>query len=94
MDRVAGYPLELELLITLASIHPWLVTTSNCVHKFFNDKDLQEFEKYKFNFRKGSKVMFVLNLVYHVIRQEKVLIFCHNIAPIKLFAQLTYGYHK
>ncbi|XP_031247872.1 SNF2 domain-containing protein CLASSY 2-like [Pistacia vera] len=88
MKDYNGYPLELELLITLASIHPWLVKTSNCVNKFFTPEALMDLEKYKHDFRKGSKVMFVLNLVYRIVKQEKVLIFCHNIAPINLFSEL------
>ncbi|XP_044508996.1 SNF2 domain-containing protein CLASSY 2-like isoform X2 [Mangifera indica] len=88
MEVYNGYPLELELLITLASIHPWLVKTTNCANKFFTPKELLEIEKYKHDFRKGSKVMFVLNLVYRIVKQEKVLIFCHNIAPINLFSEL------
>ncbi|XWS74759.1 hypothetical protein CRYUN_Cryun01aG0025300 [Craigia yunnanensis] len=88
MAGYSGYPLELELLITLASIHPSLVRTSNCVKKFFSPKELLELEKMKFDFKKGSKVMFVLNLVFRVIKKEKVLIFCHNIAPINLFVEL------
>jgi DNA repair and recombination RAD54-like protein len=32
--------------------------------------------------------MFVLNLVYRVVKKDKVLIFCHNIAPIKLLLEL------
>ncbi|KAK3229720.1 hypothetical protein Dsin_001601 [Dipteronia sinensis] len=88
MGTYHGYPLELELLITLASIHPWLVRTSNCAHKFFSPQELMELDRYKYEFRKGSKVMFVLNLVHRVVKDEKVLIFCHNIAPIQLFAEL------
>ncbi|KAH9767286.1 SNF2 domain-containing protein CLASSY 1 [Citrus sinensis] len=88
MSTYNGYPLELELLITLAAIHPWLVKTSNCVNKFFDLKALARLEKHKYEIRKGSKVMFVLNLVHRVIKQEKVLMFCHNIAPIMLFAEL------
>ncbi|GKU92186.1 hypothetical protein SLEP1_g5949 [Rubroshorea leprosula] len=88
MAGYTGYPLELELLITLASIHPWLVRTSNCVGKFFSAAEQMELEKLKYDFKKGSKVMFVLNLVYRVVRREKLLIFCHNIAPINLFVEL------
>ncbi|KAF5752598.1 hypothetical protein HS088_TW01G00513 [Tripterygium wilfordii] len=88
MDSFKGYPLELELLITLASIHPSLVRTSNCAKKFFTPEELVKLEELKLDFRKGSKVMFVLNLVYRVIQKEKVLIFCHNIAPINLFVGL------
>uniref|UniRef100_A0A6N2K9U7 Helicase C-terminal domain-containing protein n=1 Tax=Salix viminalis TaxID=40686 RepID=A0A6N2K9U7_SALVM len=51
-------------------------------------KELMELERLRFDCKKGSKVMFVLNLVYRVVKNEKVLIFCHNIAPIKLFLEL------
>lgn len=88
MAKYPGYPLELELLITLGSIHPWLVKTAVCASKFFSERDLMELEGYKFDLRKGSKVMFVLNLVYRVVKKEKILIFCHNIAPVKLFIEL------
>ncbi|KAJ8761685.1 hypothetical protein K2173_004461 [Erythroxylum novogranatense] len=75
MANCPGYPLELKLLITLSSIHPWLVKTSNSVNKFFTQDTLIAMEKLKLSFRKGSKVMFVL-------------IFCHNIVPINLFIDL------
>ncbi|KFK33843.1 hypothetical protein AALP_AA5G067200 [Arabis alpina] len=88
MSTYHGYPLELELLITLAAIHPWLVKTSTCCAKFFNPEELFEIEKLKHDAKKGSKVMFVLNLVFRVVKKEKILIFCHNIAPIRLFLEL------
>ncbi|XP_059457870.1 SNF2 domain-containing protein CLASSY 1-like [Corylus avellana] len=88
MAECHGYPLELELLITLGSIHPWLVKTTSCASKFFNMRELMELDKYKFDLKKGSKVRFVLNLVYRIFKKEKVLIFCHNIAPVKLFLEL------
>ncbi|KAJ4872089.1 SNF2 domain-containing protein CLASSY 1 [Raphanus sativus] len=88
MSTYPGYPLELELLITLAAIHPWLVKTSTCCAKFFNPEELFEIEKLKHDAKKGSKVMFVLNLVFRVVKREKILIFCHNIAPIRLFLEL------
>ncbi|CAE6112231.1 unnamed protein product [Arabidopsis arenosa] len=83
-----GYPLEVELQITLAAIHPWLVTSSTCCTKFFNPQELFEIGKLKHDAKKGSKVMFVLNLVYRVVKREKILIFCHNIAPIRMFTEL------
>ncbi|PON79106.1 SNF2 domain-containing protein CLASSY [Parasponia andersonii] len=88
MSTYHGYPLELELLITLGSIHPWLIKTAVCAGKFFRDDELQELERYKFDLKRGSKVKFVLNLVYRVVKKEKILIFCHNIAPVKLFLEL------
>ncbi|KAB5544407.1 hypothetical protein DKX38_012519 [Salix brachista] len=88
MEKCPGYPLEVELLITLASIHPPLINSSLCVKKFYSMEELMELERLRFDCKKGSKVMFVLNLVYRVVKNEKVLIFCHNIAPIKLFLEL------
>uniref|UniRef100_A0A2N9GS55 Helicase ATP-binding domain-containing protein n=1 Tax=Fagus sylvatica TaxID=28930 RepID=A0A2N9GS55_FAGSY len=97
MAQYHGYPLELELLITLGSIHPWLIKTAVCANKFFSMGELMELEKYKFDLKKGSKVRFVLNLVYRVVKNEKVLLFCHNIAPVKLFLELfenIFGWRK
>ncbi|KAI9094548.1 hypothetical protein K1719_026668 [Acacia pycnantha] len=88
MHACNGYPLELELLITLGSIHPWLVKTAVCAEKFFSIEQLMELEKWKYDLKKGSKVKFVLSLVYRVVRNEKILMFCHNIAPVRLFAEL------
>ncbi|XP_020235219.1 SNF2 domain-containing protein CLASSY 2 [Cajanus cajan] len=87
MAKCNGYPLELELLITLGSIHPWLVKTAVCAEKFFSQEQLMELEKCKFDLKMGSKVRFVLSLIYRVVKKEKVLIFCHNIAPVRLFME-------
>ncbi|KAH0860345.1 LOW QUALITY PROTEIN: hypothetical protein HID58_088606 [Brassica napus] len=88
MASYHGFLLELELLVTLAAIHPWLVKTSACCAKFLNAQELLEIERLKHDAKKGSKVMFVLNLVFRVVKREKILIFCHNIAPIRLFIEL------
>ncbi|CAB4271008.1 unnamed protein product [Prunus armeniaca] len=88
MSKYHGYPLELELLITLGSIHPWLIKTAACADKFFTTEQLEDLEQYKHDLHKGSKVKFVLSLIYRVVRKEKVLIFCHNIAPVRLFLEL------
>ena len=50
MARYSGYPLELELLITLASIHPSLVRTSNCANKFSVQKSC-------WNLRRSSLIL-------------------------------------
>ncbi|KAA8534022.1 hypothetical protein F0562_031539 [Nyssa sinensis] len=93
-----GFPLELELLITLGSIHPWLIRTTACASQYFNIKELEDLDKYKFDLKLGSKVKFVMSLVPRcIIRKEKVLIFCHNIAPINLFLEIFetfYGWQK
>ncbi|KAJ6290225.1 hypothetical protein OIU78_026025 [Salix suchowensis] len=71
MEKCPGYPLEVELLITLASIHPSLINSSLCVKKFYSMEELMELERSRFDCKKGSKVMFVLNLVYRVVKNEK-----------------------
>ncbi|MED6135450.1 SNF2 domain-containing protein CLASSY 1 [Stylosanthes scabra] len=87
MAKCNGYPLELELLITLGSIHPWLIKTAVCANKFFTMEELRELERCKFELKMGSKVRFVMSLIYRVVQKEKILIFCHNIAPVKLFIE-------
>ncbi|KAG4975266.1 hypothetical protein JHK87_032087 [Glycine soja] len=81
MDECIGYSLELELLVTLGSIHSWLVKTTACANKFFTVGQLKLLEEYKYDMKAGSKVKFVLSLVFRVMPREKVLIFCHNLAP-------------
>ncbi|KAI3731171.1 hypothetical protein L1987_62355 [Smallanthus sonchifolius] len=83
-----GFPLELELLITLGSIHPWLIQTTACASQYFKEDELQALNSLKFDLKLGSKVRFVMSLVPRcLLRKEKVLIFCHNIAPINLFLE-------
>ncbi|KAI7745777.1 hypothetical protein M8C21_010607 [Ambrosia artemisiifolia] len=83
-----GFPLELELLITLGSIHPWLIQTTACASQYFNEDELRALDSLKFDLKLGSKVRFVMSLVPRcLLRKEKVLIFCHNIAPINLFLE-------
>lgn len=84
-----GFPLELELLITLGAIHPWLIRTTQCSNQYFKPEELEDLERTKFDVKYGSKVRFVMSLIPKcVFRKEKVLIFCHNIAPINLFLDL------
>ncbi|GAB4831985.1 SNF2 domain-containing protein CLASSY [Ancistrocladus abbreviatus] len=98
MSLCRGFPLELELMITLGSIHPWLIKTAVCANKFLSADELNSLDEHKLDPTKGSKVKFVLGLVHRsIIRREKVLIFCHNIAPINLFLELferIYGWRK
>ncbi|XP_057432003.1 SNF2 domain-containing protein CLASSY 2-like [Lotus japonicus] len=89
MNRSGGYPLEVEFLITLVSIHPWLISTTKCAKKFFSSSQLKQLEKCKFDLKIGSKVKFVLSLVFRVVKmKEKVLIFCRNLAPMWLLLEL------
>ncbi|CAJ2644126.1 unnamed protein product [Trifolium pratense] len=95
MAECTGYPLEVELLITLASIHPWLIkTAAACAAKFFAEEEFEKLEELKFDLRKGSKVRFVLSLVSRVVKKEKVLIFCHNLAPVRFFIELFEKYFQ
>ncbi|CAL5343695.1 unnamed protein product [Camellia sinensis] len=93
-----GFPLEMELLITLASIHPWLIRTTASSSKYFSAEELNCLEKYKLDLKSGSKVRFIMSLVPRcIIRREKILIFCHNLAPINLFLDIFesfYGWQK
>ncbi|XP_072960913.1 SNF2 domain-containing protein CLASSY 1-like [Typha angustifolia] len=92
------YPLELELLITVGSIHPWLIKSVACVSNFFSNEELEKINNYKGNFQSGSKVKFVIDLVHKsTIRGERVLVFCHNLSPIKLLVELfelVFGWHR
>jgi len=89
MVGCTGYPLEVELLITLGSIHPWLIKTAEtCADKFFSEEELKGLRQTKFDWRKGSKVRFVLSLISRVATKEKVLIFCHNLAPVRFLIEL------
>lgn len=82
-------PLDLELLITVGSIHPWLIRTVASVDDYFNKDELEMIEKYKKSFSSGSKVKFLIDLVHKsAVRGERVLIFCHNIPPINYLVQL------
>lgn len=98
MAESNGYILELELMVTLGSIHPWLIKTAACVNKYFTEEELEELEKHKFELQKGSKIKFVVSLVHSsLLQNEKVLIFCHNIAPMNLLVDLfgwLYGWQR
>ena len=95
MAESTSYPLEVELLITLGSIHPWLIkTAASCATKFFAEEELKKLETSKFDLRKGSKVRFVLSLISRVVKNEKVLIFCHNLAPVRFLIELFEKYFQ
>ncbi|KAK8947325.1 hypothetical protein KSP39_PZI006687 [Platanthera zijinensis] len=82
------YPIELELLITVGSIHPWLIKTMAHAEDYFNETELERIEKYKDSIISGSKVKFVFDIVQKsIIKGEKVLIFSHNIPPISLLVR-------
>ncbi|KAG9439628.1 hypothetical protein H6P81_019793 [Aristolochia fimbriata] len=90
--------LELDLLITVGSMHPWLISSISCAGKYFGLVELEELEKYKLDITRGSKVKFIVELVQQcVARKEKMLIFCRNIPPIKYIEkifELFFGWKK
>ncbi|XP_057418012.1 SNF2 domain-containing protein CLASSY 1-like [Lotus japonicus] len=95
MNRSGGYPLEVEFLITLVSIHPWLISTTRCAKNFFTSSHLEQLEKCKIDMKIGSKVKFVMSLVFRVVKmKEKVIIFCRNLAPMWLLLELFETYFK
>ncbi|KAK7390997.1 hypothetical protein VNO78_19269 [Psophocarpus tetragonolobus] len=94
MAECNRYPLELELLVTLGSIHPLLVKTARWANKFFTLDQLKQLEKTKFDLKIESKVKFVFCLVFPVMEKEKVLIFCHSLALVKLLVELFEMFFK
>ncbi|KAL5713218.1 SNF2 domain-containing protein CLASSY [Ranunculus cassubicifolius] len=83
------YPLDVEQLITLAAIHPWLISTRKYSGTYFSQKKLEELERYKLDLTKGSKVKFIVSLVNRCLaKREKVLIFSHYKDPIWLFIEI------
>ncbi|TVT97793.1 hypothetical protein EJB05_56927, partial [Eragrostis curvula] len=89
ISGIARYPLEVELLITIASIHPWLIKTTKCASTYFSQKELARVERYKKDVTVGCKAKFVIDLLHKSsFRGEKVLIFCHNVSPINFLVKL------
>ncbi|KAL6657246.1 hypothetical protein ACP70R_005026 [Stipagrostis hirtigluma subsp. patula] len=83
------YPLEFELLITIASIHPWLIRATSCASTYFSPAELARVEKFKRDFTVGCKAKFVIDLLHKSsFRGERVLIFCHNVSPINFLVKL------
>uniref|UniRef100_A0A7N0UEX2 Uncharacterized protein n=1 Tax=Kalanchoe fedtschenkoi TaxID=63787 RepID=A0A7N0UEX2_KALFE len=88
-NQCKRFPLELELLITLAATHPCLIKSAVCANKYCTNEELDEFERHKHDFKQGSKLKFIVSLVNHCLpRKEKILIFCHNIAPINFLLEI------
>nr|XP_034571178.1 SNF2 domain-containing protein CLASSY 1-like isoform X2 [Setaria viridis]TKV96955.1 hypothetical protein SEVIR_9G464301v2 [Setaria viridis] len=85
----ARYPLEVELLITIASIHPCLIKTTKCASTYFTPEEVARVEKYKQKYAVGCKTKFVIDLLHESsFRGERVLIFCHNVSPINFLVKL------
>ncbi|XP_078159788.1 SNF2 domain-containing protein CLASSY 2-like [Carex rostrata] len=78
------YPLEIEFLVSVGAIHPCLVSTSKAAKTIFTEKELKEIGS-KRSFYRGSKTLFVIDVIMKsLIRKERVLVFSHNIEPLKL----------
>ncbi|XP_037482020.1 SNF2 domain-containing protein CLASSY 2-like [Triticum dicoccoides] len=83
------YLLEVELLITIASIHPWLIKTTKSSSTYFTPEELHKVDKYKRDFVVGCKAKFLIDLLHKSsYRGERVLIFCHNVSPISFLVEL------
>ncbi|KAF0908589.1 hypothetical protein E2562_026637 [Oryza meyeriana var. granulata] len=83
------FPLEVELLITIGSIHPWLIKTTKAVNTFFSPAEVDKVDRYKRDFTAGCKAKFVIDLLHKSsLRGERVLIFCHNVSPITFLVKL------
>ncbi|XBI98743.1 hypothetical protein VPH35_018947 [Triticum aestivum] len=83
------YLLEVELLITIASIHPWLIKTIKSCSTYFTPEELHKVDKYKRDFAVGCKAKFVIDLLHKSsYRGERVLLFCHNVSPISFLVEL------
>lgn len=91
------YPLEIEFLVSVGAIHPSLVSTSKAANTFFTEKELKEISSKRGLFR-GSKTSFVIDVIMKsLVRKEQVLVFCHNIEPLKLLIKLIediFGWHE
>jgi DNA repair and recombination RAD54-like protein len=83
------YLLEVELLITIGCIHPWLIKNTKCASTYFTPAELAKVDKYKRDFTVGCKAKFVIDLLHKSSYVgERVLIFCHNVSPIKFLVKL------
>ena len=83
------YLLEVELLITIGCIHPWLIKNTKCASTYFTPAELRKVDKYKRDFSVGCKAKFVIDLLHKSsYRGERVLIFCHNVSPINFLVKL------
>uniref|UniRef100_A0ACD5WNP5 Uncharacterized protein n=1 Tax=Avena sativa TaxID=4498 RepID=A0ACD5WNP5_AVESA len=83
------YLLEVELLITIGSIHPWLIKDTKCASTYFTPEEIHKVDKYKRDFTVGCKAKFVIDLLHKSSYQgERVLIFCHNVSPINFLVKL------
>ncbi|KAJ1403403.1 SNF2-like, N-terminal domain superfamily [Sesbania bispinosa] len=79
--------------------NPWINAsmvdqTATSADKFYTSQELNQLEKFKYDFRVWSKVRFILSLIFRVVKEDKVLIFCRNLAPMKLLVQLFEEFFK
>ena len=97
MDERTGYTLQVELLMTLRLIHPWLINIGKtCAAKCFAEEEMRSLQKSKFNQKKGSKVkyFFFLSLIACVVQKEKSLIFSNNLAKMRFLIDLFEKFYQ
>ncbi|KAJ4753871.1 DNA repair and recombination protein RAD54-like [Rhynchospora pubera] len=83
------YPLEIEFLVSVGAIHPCLVSTSKAAKTFFTENELKEIGSQRNFFSRGSKTSFVIDVILKsLMTKEKVLVFSHNLEPLKLLIEL------
>ncbi|XP_011626997.1 SNF2 domain-containing protein CLASSY 1 isoform X2 [Amborella trichopoda] len=86
IERSKVFSLELEFLITVASIHPWLLKTMGCGRKYLTEAEIGGLSCHP---EQGSKVEFIVDLVQLcAIKKEKVLIFSKYIEPINFLVEI------
>ncbi|KAF6144822.1 hypothetical protein GIB67_038921, partial [Kingdonia uniflora] len=89
ISSAVRYPIELQIAVSLLLVHPWLIKSLAYAIQYFSLDEFEALDKYKLDVNKGSKVRFIVNLVYRcVIKREKVLIFARYIATMKLFVEI------
>ncbi|KAJ3699562.1 hypothetical protein LUZ61_003267 [Rhynchospora tenuis] len=83
------YPLEIEFLVSVGAIHPCLVNTSKAAKTFFTENEIKEIGSQRKFFSRGSKTSFVIDVILKsLMTKERVLVFSHNLEPLKLLIEL------
>ncbi|KAJ1699062.1 hypothetical protein LUZ63_007574 [Rhynchospora breviuscula] len=82
-------PLDIEFLVSVGAIHPCLVSTSKAANTFFTENELKQIGRQRKYFPKGSKTSFVIDVILKsLMTKERVLVFSHNLEPLKLLIEL------
>eukprot|EP01018_Ginkgo_biloba_P018603 Gb_04678 [translate_table: standard] len=88
ISKENGSSLELEIMISMASIHPSIVKDLSFIGKY-SGIDICKLETFRKNPEEGIKLKFVIDLV-GLCRDkgEKVLIFCQHLPPLYLLEEI------